>query len=745
MNASEHDGSVAIIGVAGRFPDAGDVETLWSNLQAGRQAIRPLTDGELAAVDPARRRNPRYVAVTAPVADVEHWDAAFFGFTRPEAELIDPQHRLFLECAWQGLEDAGYDPRRCPGVVGVFGGSHFPTYLLNNLSGHRQLLEELGHQRVGIANERDMLTTMVSYKLDLRGPSAAVQTACSTSMVAIHLACQSLLSQEADVMLAGGVALHIPQSEGYLHEQGGLFSRDGVFRSLDAKASGRVVGNGVGMVVLKRTEDAVRDNDHIYATIIGSAMNNDGIGRAGFAAPGLRGQAEVMIEALSCAGVDPGDISYVEAHGTGTVLGDSVELDALSRTLSTDSAAGTCAVGSIKANIGHLDRASGVTAVIKTALMLRDERIPPQINYETPNPHLDVASARFRIHTEATEWPRGATPRRALVNSFGMGGTNAAAILQEAPPIDDDERAASGPHLLVLSARTPAALDAAGERLHGHLHRHPELELADVAYTLQVGRTPFNHRRIIVCADRESALTALADPASPSVRTSADSSCKPELSLVIADGPGLHPAQARMLYDVEPVFRTAFQRVAGEARGDAWREPAYGAAFRFALGSLLMSWGLRPSRIEGAGVGALVAACLNGTLEPDALRRCDVACDRPAAPAGGSSAGGIVIELGAAGPNSAAHGRTEEPPRRLPAAFTLAAGEHPLVALLDLAGRLWLAAVDIDWTGLHAGRRRRRVPLPTYPFERRRFWIDPVKRCDEPATRPMRSEPACNV
>ncbi len=736
MNAPEQDGSVAIIGVAGRFPDADDVEALWSNLQAGRQSIRPLTDDELAAVDPERQENPRYVAATAPLADVEQWDAEFFGFTRAEAELIDPQHRLFLECSWQALEDAGYDPRRCPGVVGVFGGSHFPMYLVNNLAGHRRLLEAVGYQRVGIANERDMLTTMVSYKLDLRGPSVAVQTACSTSMVAIHLACQSLLAQESDVMLAGAVALHIPQNEGYLYEEGGLFSRDGVFRSLDAKASGRVVGNGAAVVVLKRTEDAVRDRDHIYATIIGSAMNNDGNGRAGFAAPGLRGQAEVMIEALACAGVAPEEISYVEAHGTGTALGDSVELDALSRALGSKSTSGACAVGSIKANIGHLDRASGVTGVIKTALMLRDGRIPPQINFETPNPCLTVAPTRFRVHTEPTEWPRGGAPRRALVNAFGMGGTNAAAVLQEAPPIGAHaDRATPGPQLLVLSARTPQALDAAGERLRKHLQSRPELDLADVAFTLQVGRTPFNHRRTIVCADRASALAMLATPAAEAVRTATVGSRSPEVSLFIAGGPVLPPVQTRLLYAAEPTFQAAFERVTGEPRvdvGAASQEPWYRPAFRFALGSLLLSWGLQPTKIVGAGAGAPVAACLNGTLAPEALRACDQALDRPGAHDGGPDAVGIMIELRGGAPRSDGnwHGAA---PRNLQALASSAAGD-PRVALLDLAGRLWLAAVDVDWTQLHGGRGRRRIPLPTYPFERRRFWIDPVERYDEHPT-----------
>jgi acyl transferase domain-containing protein len=696
VSTSDDDGAVAIIGMAGRFPGAWDVETLWTRLQEGRQAIRPLTDEELADLDPTWRRDPHFVPVTAPAPGVEEWDAGFFGFSPSEAELLDPQHRLFLECAWQALEDAGYDPRRCPGVVGVFGGSHFPTYLLNNIAGHEHLLRTVGRQRVGIANERDMLTTMVSYKLDLRGPSAAIQTNCSSSMVSIHLACESLLSYESDVMLAGGVALHIPQSEGYVYEDGGQYARDGVFRSLDARASGRVVGNGAGIVVLKRTADALRDGDHIYAQVIGSAVNNDGIGRAGFVAPGLRGQAEVMVEALSRAEVEPSEISYVEAHGTGTALGDSVELDALSRALGADAREGAapCAVGSVKANIGHLDRASGVTGVIKTSLMLRDERIPPQINFETPNPHLQAAAERLTVHPGGASWPRGSTPRWALVNSFGMGGTNASVVLKEAPEVIAGGRPGARPQLILLSARTATAVDAAAVRLADHLRRHPQLSLADVAFTLQAGRTRFPHRLALVCPEREAAVAALTDPGASDGRRSAVIADHPAVSVLITDGPAPPPEVAEKLYDAEPAFRAAVDRAFGntDRRQPAWADPVHADVARHGLAAVLVSWGLGSE---------LVARTRDGEQ------------------------GGVVIELGGR-QVSTGGGSSPVTPRRLPA-LPPECTEDPVASLLELAGRLWLAGVELDWTALHAGHRPRRVSLPTYPFERQRFWIEPVR------------------
>ncbi|GAA4552142.1 SDR family NAD(P)-dependent oxidoreductase [Amycolatopsis samaneae] len=724
--------SISVIGMSGRFPGAAGTTAFWANLMAGRSGVRPFTEEELAAVDPAVRRNPNFVPVVADVADVDLWDAAFFGFSPRIAELTDPQNRLFLECSWEALENAGYDPMGCPGVAGVVAGCGFPTYLMNNIFGHWDTMAEMGHLQLAIGNDRDALSTMVAYKLNLRGPSFTVQTSCSTSMVAVHLACTSLLTYESDVMLAGGVAIQSPQAEGYVYEEGGIASPDGVIRSLDAKGQGGVFGNGVGVVVLKRTADALRDGDQIYAQIIGSATNNDGLSRAGFAAPGLRGQSEVIAEALANAEVAPDTVSYVEAHGTGTLLGDAIELDAVSQAFQPrDPAAGPCAVGSVKPNIAHTDRASGVLGLIKTTLMLHHSRIPPQINFESPNAKLDTASGAFRVVTEAEKWPLGAGPRRAVVNSFGMGGTNAVAVLEEAPERAPREPAAPVPQVLVLSARSADALDEAARNLRDHLRAHPELDLADVAYTLQTGRTAFNHRRILACADVADAVAALSEPGAPRAHGRHQTFRHREVVVVV---PGDRPtdaelAAAQALYEAEPVFRDALTEAAeamGAAAAKVWEAPESGAVLRYALGKLVVSLGVPGRRFIGVGTGARVADCLAGTSPLTALRDTG---DRPDDAELRKLAGDadlVLLELGDGRLlRAVATGAARDDDGSRVAA--LAASPAPAEVLVrELAGRLWLSGADPDWAAVHADGRRRRVALPTYPFERRRVWLDPA-------------------
>jgi acyl transferase domain-containing protein/acyl carrier protein len=737
-DADEQD-SISVIGMAGRFPGAADTGAFWENLMAGKCSVRPFTEEELAAVDPATRRNPAFVPVVADVAGVELWDAAFFGFSPSMAELTDPQNRLFLECSWEAMENAGYDPMGCPGVAGVIAGCGFPTYLMNNIFGHWDMIAEVGHMQLAIGNDRDALSTMVAYKLNLRGPSFTVQTACSTSMLAVHLACNSLLTYESDVMLAGGVAIQTPQAEGYVYEEGGIASPDGVIRSLDAKGQGGVFGNGVGVVVLKRTADALRDGDRIYAQIIGSATNNDGIARAGFAAPGLRGQSEVITEALANADVSPDMVSYIEAHGTGTLLGDAIELDAVSRAFeSRDPAGGPCAVGTVKANIGHADRASGVLGLIKTSLMLHHASIPPQINFESPNANLDTGSGAFRVVTEAEEWPAGAGPRRAVVNSFGMGGTNAVAVLQEAPSLERrDFPFVTDPQCLLLSARTPEALERATANLRDHLRDHPDADLADVAHTLQTGRTAFNHRRVLACANLADAVAGLSEPAEPRLHTRHQTHRHRDVVLLI---PGDRPTDAeqaigQVLYDSEPAFRAAFTSCAeavGLPDSQVWTASFGGAVLRYALGRLLFSVGVPGNRLVGVGSGAQVAGCLTGDLPLTALR------DEPRRPERdlGMLAANPDVVLVDLGDGRVLRGldtgeTREDDGSRLAVSAVLAEspGDCPEQAGLlvrELAGRLWLAGADPDWTVVHARRRPRRVALPTYPFERRRVWIEPA-------------------
>ncbi|WP_406397033.1 beta-ketoacyl synthase N-terminal-like domain-containing protein [Streptomyces uncialis] len=511
MEETAYDSAVALVGMAGRFPGADDVGSLWRNLRAGVSGLRPVTDEELdrAGVDPALRADPAYVRVGGPVDGLDRFDAAAFGFSAREAETMEPQHRLFLECSWEALERAGYCPTE-PGVpVGVFAGCGFPDYMVGNVS---HLATERGAgQLFATGNERDSLTSLVSYKLGLRGPSLTVQTFCSTSLVAVHLACQSLLTYECDMALAGGAYLPLPQPAGYLHEEGGILSPDGRVRSLGASANGTVMGSGVGVVTLKRLADAQADGDVVHAVILGSAVNNDGRERAGYAAPGVEGQAAVVGTALAVAGVKPESVGYVECHAVGTGLGDSIEFAALGRVFRTPS--GTpCVLSSVKPSIGHLDRAAGVTGLMRAALSLRHETLPGTAHFEAPNPTLATLADRFTVLARDRPWPAGPEPRRAGVSAFGVGGTNAHVVLEQAPA-REPRPAPPGPHLLTFSAGGPQALDALTERLRAHLDEHREDELADVAFTLQMSRGRFALRRAVVCADHDDAVAALADPA----------------------------------------------------------------------------------------------------------------------------------------------------------------------------------------------------------------------------------------
>ncbi len=603
--APQPDGSeIAIIGMAGRFPGAADLETFWRNLSAGVESISRLTDQELAAagVGPELRDDPRYVKAASILEGVELFDAEFFGYTPREAEIMDPQQRLFLECAWTALEHAGYNPQAYTGAVGVYAGARADTYILN-LYSHPELLRSLDPAQIGVGNDLSYLSARVAYKLNLRGPSYALHTACSTSLVAVHLACQSLLIDECQLALAGGVAIGVPTRTGYLYQPGGIVSPDGHCRAFDAAAQGTIFGSGVGVVVLKRLEDALDDGDTIHAVIRGSATNNDGAFKASFTAPGVDGQAEVIAEALANAGVAADTISYVEAHGTGTPLGDPIELLALTRAFrTTTERTGFCALGSLKTNIGHLDAAAGIASLIKTVLALKHGLIPPSLHYTQPNPEIDFAASPFYVNTNLTEWNTNGAPRRAGVSSFGFGGTNAHVILEEAPPrmedggwrMEDGGRASavgdvqsavgsqsSVPalshvegvggrwsaqarpwQLLTLSAKTEAALKEATSNLAAFLARTPAAPLPDIAFTLQRGRTPFAHRRLILARDHQDALQALTDPTAARVHLAHAAGPPRTVAFLLPGQGGLSAPINSALYHAEPAFRQALDRCA---------------------------------------------------------------------------------------------------------------------------------------------------------------------------------------
>ncbi len=880
MSVDEPNLDVAIIGMAGRFPGANTVEAFWRNLSAGVESVTFFTDAQLreAGVDPAVLENPNYVKASSVLDDPAFFDASFFGYSPREAELMDPQHRFFLECAWEALEDAGCDPDRYGGAVGVYGGASINSYLL-----YSGLASEFwdDYLPILIGGDKDFLATRVSYKLNFRGPSMTVQCGCSTSLVAVHMACQSLLNGECDMALAGGVSIRVPHRVGYFCQSGSIHSPDGHCRAFDAQAQGTVFGSGVGIVVLKRLADATANGDHIYAVIKGSSVNNDGSAKVGYTAPSVQGQSEVVVQALANAGIAADTVAYIETHGTGTTLGDPVEIRALTDAFRayTDGK-GFCAVGSVKTNVGHLDVAAGVTGLIKVSLALKNRMLPPSLHFRRPNPEIDFENSPFYVISSLSEWESNGYPRRAGVSALGVGGTNAHVVLEEAPAVQDGAGSTSR-QLLVLSARSDTALDRATKNLRQYLKQHRDLDLANVAYTLQVGRKAFDHRRTVVGRDLEDVVNALEITDPGRVRTSSRRSDASEPVFMFSGQGSQYVNMGLELYQVEPVFREHIDRcsevlgcrlsldlrdilypdepgaeqAAQQLMQTCTTQPAL-FAFEYALARQWMAWGVHPRALVGHSIGEYVAACLGGVFSLEDALALVAARGRliQNLPAGSMLAvpmpereiGPVLdeelslavingpslcvvsgrtraiddLERTLAGRNlscrrlhtsHAFHSRMMEPvlaefaahvgrvqlsPPRIPfvsnvtgtwvtpeeacnphywtthlrrtvrfsdclhtlfegpACILLEVGpgrtlstlarQHPdrtaehivlsstrhpqekgsdVAFLLDVLGQLWHAGARIDWSALHADARRRRVPLPTYPFEHKRYWL----------------------
>lgn len=635
---------VAIVGMAGRFPGARNCDEFWENLRAGREGLTFFSDEELAtagfALGPHHEKRVRSRGV---MGDAELFDAAFFGYSPKEAEIMDPQQRVFLEEAWTALENAGFDPDRVPGAVGVFAGASINTYYPTNVVSRPDILGPFGVFPAVVLNEKDFLATRVAYKLNLRGPAISVQTACSTSLVAVCNACQSLLSFECDLALAGGVAINFPHCHSHIHEEGGMISVDGHCRPFDKNATGTLFSDGVGVVALRRLEDAVAAGDTILAVIKGFALNNDGSDKPGFTAPSVNGQARVVQMAQAFGEVKPDSISYVEAHGTATPLGDPIEIAALTQAFRAGTGASQfCAIGSVKSNIGHLDVAAGIAGLIKTVLALQHRELPPTIHFTGPNPKIEFVSTPFFVVDRLLEWetPLG-IPRRAGVSSFGIGGTNAHVVLEEAPKVSPSE--SSRPYqLLPLSARSQAAVDTATANLVGHLTAHPELPLADVAYTLQMGRHQFNHRRFVVCRDRAEALAQLGAERVKDHPALVPARYDPPVVFMFPGQGAQRVNMGRELYETEPLYRETVDACARALTTDlgldlrevlfplpdklSWAEeqivqtritqPALFVT-EYALARLWMAWGIRPAAMIGHSVGEYVAACLSGVFSLD--------------------------------------------------------------------------------------------------------------------------------
>ncbi|MGH8160649.1 MAG: type I polyketide synthase, partial [Gammaproteobacteria bacterium] len=703
---------VAIIGMAGRFPGSGSIAELWRNLLDERECISHFSAAELEPSDREdmmARDDPNYVRARGVLPDADKFDERFFGFTPREAEILDPQQRQFLQAAWEAIEHAGHDTQRFDGPIGVFAGTTTNSYYLQNLLSRPDVTDPLGALLVKMGNNNDYIATRVAYKFDLKGPALNLQNACSTSLVAVCTAVQSLQTYQCDMALAGGVSIQLPQRRGYLYEEGSILAPDGHCRAFDRDASGTVFGNGLGVVVLRRLRDALEDGDTIYAVIKGAALNNDGSTKVSFTAPSVDGHAGVISMAQSLAGIDPATISYIEAHGTGTALGDPVEVAGLTQAFRAGGARGNgfCAIGSVKTNIGHLDVAAGVAGLIKTTLALHHKILPASINFSSPNPKLDIENTPFFVNASRREWPAGETARRAGVSSFGVGGTNAHVVLEEAPQPEPAPAASRAEQLLLLSARDADALDRASANLAHYLEQEDGADLADMAWTLQVGRRRFDHRRFLVCHDREDAVALLK---APDPRRVHDFSGDAQVSGVAFMFPGQGSQYVNMgrgLYESEAVFRDHIDACArvlephlgldlrdllypGEADGadaekrltqTAMTQPAL-FAVEYALAQLWLSWGVEPAVMIGHSIGEYVAACIGGTFERDdavvlVARRARLMQDMPA---------GSMLAVRASADALAGDLTSRTPIAALNAPnLTVISGDHDAIAELDAA------------------------------------------------------------
>jgi acyl transferase domain-containing protein/acyl carrier protein len=630
------DNKIAIVGMAGRFPEAGDIQEFWKNLCEGKDCISHFSDEQLIVngVDAQVLADSKYVKSAPVLRNTELFDASFFGITPREAELMDPQQKLFLECCWEALEMSGYDPMTSADPVGVFAGARTNTYLLSLIT-HQEILDSTRMFDLGLGNDLGFLSTRISHLLNLQGPSISLQTACSTSLVAVHLACQSILLGECRMALAGGVAVNVPHVAGYMYEDGSVESPDGRCRPFDAGARGTVFGSGAGVVVLKELDDALADGDLIHAVIRGSAINNDGSAKASFTAPGVRGQVRVIKEAFRNAAVAPRSVSYVECHGTGTLLGDALEVRALRKAFGAE-LKDSCALGSVKGNVGHLDAAAGITGLIKAVLSLKHRMLLPSLHFRKANPQIDLSGSGFYVNTTLREW-ESAGPRRAGVSAFGVGGTNAHVVLEEASGVTALESGRER-HLLVLSARTETALKQMGSALASHLQEHKEQEMEDVAYTLQVGRHRFAWRHSFACVSREEAILELQKSSEWNEEEKEEG--KPEVVFLFPGQGGQYAAMGRELYQKEAEFRRHLDEcseilhgslgldlnrlVSGEngqkwsgQEGETWLVQPWLMAVEYSLARLWMTWGVRPQAMLGHSLGEYTAACLSGVLDLD--------------------------------------------------------------------------------------------------------------------------------
>ncbi|MBS1974499.1 MAG: acyltransferase domain-containing protein, partial [Bacteroidetes bacterium] len=628
----------AVIGMAGRFPGANTIDELWQLLKDGKETISFFTKEELSPYIPIEIRNDSdYVAARGIIDDVEYFDAGFFKISPKIAKVMDPQHRIFLQLAWEAFENAGYIPESYDGTIGVFAGSGNNTYFFNNLQGHHDLITTIGLFNVQVLNEKDYIATRTAYELNLKGPAVSVHSACSTSLLAIAEAVESIRNCQCDVALAGGAAITSPVKSGHIYQPGAMLSRDGHCRSFDAGADGTVFSDGAGVVLLKRKEDAERDGDFIYAVIKGVGINNDGGGKGSFTAPSSEGQAGAISMALEDARILPSSISYVEAHGTATPLGDPIEIEGLNIAFGKQDKKQYCAIGSVKSNMGHLTAAAGVVGFIKTVLSVYYRQIPPSINYKKPNPNIDFANSPFFVNTELRDWEiKG--KRRAGISSFGVGGTNVHVIVEEFEGKETETSSSRPVQFINWSAKTTTSREAYAKKLANSIQPEPNINLADLAYTLQTSRQNFNCRRFLIASDKKELIEKLNVPF---ISPNESNQLKENLDEVVFSFPGQGSQYVNMgidLYQHEPVFKNAVDECAEilktflnedirniiypsvantgaeeKINNTYYTQPAV-FVIEYALAKLWISWGVRPSSFIGHSIGEYVAAHLAGVF-----------------------------------------------------------------------------------------------------------------------------------
>ncbi|MFB6367570.1 SDR family NAD(P)-dependent oxidoreductase [Paenibacillus elgii] len=784
QNENRNGLEVAVIGLSCRFPGASNWVEFWENLKNGKDSISSFSDEQLerSGIEKELRNDPAYVKAKGILGDAEWFDPSFFGYTPTEAALMDPQIRIFHECAWHALEDAGYDPKAYARPIGLYAGSS------NHLDWQARTLVselEIDDFSKSLLSDKDLLAQLIAYKLHLTGPAFTVQAACATSLVAVHLACQALIGGECDMALAGGASITVPEQQGYLYHEHMHESPDGRSRAFDASAQGTVFSNGAGVVVLKMLEDALADGDHIYGVIKGSAINNDGSRKTGFTAPSPQGQAEAIRGALRAADVAPETITYIEAHGTATPIGDPIEIEALKAAFHS-SQKGFCKIGSVKSNFGHLDAAAGIAGLIKTLLALKHRLIPPTLHFTVPNPRIDFQNSPFEVSARLEPWKRDLTPLRAGVSSFGIGGTNAHIILEEAPESAEEPQqtgeGASNRQLIVLSARTESSLQRMSERLAEHLSEYPGTDLAAASFTLQTGRRGHEYRRFVIGSSAAEAAEALKSAAQPRLHV-ARGDAPPVIFLFSGIGEQWSPIHSGdELYRAEERFRKRMDECFGILRRlygrdlkpllypasrdrqpddlSVYAEPLQ-CSIAYSFGALLMDWGIRPQSMAGDWMGEAVCACLSGELPleeafqriqagggmhsgaPEERQTGSAAHGRkfriPFIPIGdiGQTAAALLqsqalfIELGSAESGSCAvrlqecaHAEKAEAVILLPERDKEGRLPYSIDYVLSILGECWVRGKEPKWDRLHESKRPSRLPLPGYVFDRKLYTIE---------------------